>query len=61
MNAYDLFNNLTNVATHRITDENIALRMGLNRLASDMFFKGPDFAAVAPDPFRTVAPANLEA
>ena len=61
VNAYDLFNNLTNVATHRVTDESIAFRMELNRLASDMFFKGPDFAAVAPDPFRTVAPANLEA
>jgi hypothetical protein len=61
VNAYDLFNNLTNVATHRVTDETLAFRMELNRLASDMFFKGPDFAAVAPDPFRTVAPANLEA
>jgi hypothetical protein len=61
VNAYDLFNNLTNVATHHITDENIALRMELNRLASDLFFKGPDFAAVAPDPFRSVEPANLSA
>jgi len=61
VNAYDLFNNLTNVATHHVTDENIAFRMELNRLASDLFFKGPDFAAVAPDPFRDVAPANLEA
>jgi len=61
VNAYDLFNNLTNVATHRVTDESIAFRMELNRLASDMFFKGPDFAAVAPDPFRAVAPANLDA
>lgn len=61
VNAYDLFNNLTNVATHRVSDQDIALRMELNRLASDMFFTGPDFAAVAPDPFRSVAPANLEA
>ena len=61
INAYDLFNNLTNVATHRVSDQDIALRMELNRLASDMFFTGPDFAAVAPDPFRSVAPANLEA
>jgi hypothetical protein len=51
VNAYDLFNNLTNVASHRITDENIGHRMSINRLASDMFFTGPDFAAVAPNPF----------
>jgi hypothetical protein len=61
VNAYDLFNNLTNIATHHVTDENIAFRMELNRLASDLFFKGPDFAAVAPDPFRNVTPANLQA
>ena len=62
INAYDLFNNLTNVATHHIqSDTNIAFRMELNRLASEMFFKGPDFAAVAPDPFREVVSANLEA
>jgi len=61
VNAYDLFNRVTNVATHSVTDENIAFRMELNRLASEMFFKGPDFSAVAPDPFRDVAPANLEA
>jgi len=61
VNAYDLFNRITNVATHSVTDENIAFRMELNRLASEMFFKGPDFSAIAPDPFREVASANLEA
>ena len=61
VNAYDLFNRVTNVATHSVNDQNIAFRMELNRLASEMFFKGPDFSAVAPDPFREVAPANLEA
>jgi len=61
VNAYDLFNRITNVATHSVTDENVAFRMELNRLASELFFKGPDFASVAPDPFREVAPANLDA
>ena len=52
VNAYDLFNNLTNVASHRIDASNIGHRMQINRLASDMFFSGPDFAAVAPNPFQ---------
>jgi hypothetical protein len=51
INAYDLFNTLTHVATHNITDQDIAMRMELNRLASDLFFKGPDFASIAPNPF----------
>lgn len=62
VNSYDLFNNLTNIASHRMeTDEQIATRMEINRLASDMFFTGPDFATLAPDPFRDLAPANLQA
>ena len=61
INAYDLFNKITNVATHSTADRDVAFRMELNRLASELFFKGPDFASVAPDPFREVAPANLQA
>jgi len=61
VNAYDLFNKITNVATHSVSDKDVAFRMELNRLASELFFKGPDFASVAPDPFREVAPANLVA
>ena len=62
MNSYDLFNNLTNIASHRLSDQEIATRMEINRLASDLFFNGPDFKAMAPDPFRNpVIPANLEA
>jgi hypothetical protein len=52
VNAYDLFNTLTHVATHTVKDEDIAMRMELNRLASDLFFKGPDFASIAPNPFE---------
>ena len=61
VNSYDLFNTLTHTATHSSADVEIATRMELNRLASDMFFSGPDFSALAPDPFRVVAQANLEA
>jgi hypothetical protein len=52
VNAYDLFNTLTHVATHNVKDEDIAMRIELNRLASDLFFKGPDFASIAPNPFQ---------
>jgi hypothetical protein len=52
VNSYDLFNTLTHVATHNVTDADIATRMELNRLASDLFFKGPDFALIAPNPFE---------
>jgi hypothetical protein len=55
VNAYDLFNVLTHVATHSVTDQDIAMRMELNRLASDLFFKGPDFASIAPNPFVVAA------
>jgi hypothetical protein len=62
VNSYDLFNNLTNIASHRlVSDEDIATRMEINRLASEMFFNGPDFKSMAPDPFKMVMPANLEA
>lgn len=63
VNSYDLFNSLTNIASHRlVSDEDIATRMEINRLASDLFFTGPDFKSMAPDPFRNpVAAANLEA
>jgi hypothetical protein len=54
VNAYDLFNTLTHTATHTVKDEDIAMRMELNRLASDLFFKGPDFASIAPNPFAHV-------
>lgn len=62
VNSYDVFNRLTNVASHRLTDREVAERMELNRLASDLFFKGPDFKAVAPDPFKKdLATATLDA
>jgi len=62
VNSYDLFNNLTHIASHRLTEDTASARIELNRLASELFFTGPDFKAIAPDPFRhSVAPANLEA
>lgn len=62
VNSYDVFNRLTNVATHRLTDQDIAMRMEINRLASGLFFNGPDFQAVAPDPFKKdLAAATLDA
>ena len=54
VNAYDLFNTLTHTATHTVKDQDVAMRMELNRLASDLFFKGPDFASIAPNPFQHV-------
>jgi hypothetical protein len=53
INSYDLFNQLTHTATHKLTDEEIATRMEINRLASDLFFSGPDLASMAPNPFLT--------
>jgi len=62
VNSYDVFNRLTNVATHRLSDQDIAMRMEINRLASGLFFNGPDFQAVAPDPFKKdLASATLDA
>jgi len=60
INSYDFFNNLTHAATHTLSDTEIATRMEINRLASDMFFTGPDFSAMAPDPFREVASYTTE-
>ena len=60
VNSYDFFNNLTHAATHTLSDTDIATRMELNRLASDMFFSGPDFSTMAPDPYREVASYTTE-
>jgi hypothetical protein len=62
VNSYDVFNRLTNVASHRLTDREIATRMEINRLASDLFFTGPDFKTMAPDPFKmNLATPTLDA
>lgn len=50
VNAYEFFNRLTHAASHqpRLKD---STRMSLNALASGLFFKGPDLAFQAPNPF----------
>lgn len=49
INAYDFFNRLTHAISHNnLTPQT---RMALNHQASEMIFKGPDFAFQAPDPF----------
>lgn len=50
VNGYDLFNLLTHAATHKATLP-INTRTSLNALASELFFKGPDLAFQAPNPF----------
>lgn len=49
VNAYEFFNRLT----HAVSHNNLLpqTRMALNHQASEMMFKGPDFAFRAPDPF----------
>lgn len=49
INAYDFFNRLTHAISHNNLQPQT--RMVLNRQASDLMFKGPDFAYQAPDPF----------
>lgn len=49
INAYDLFNSITHCSSHqKITD---VTRVDLNTVASELFFKGPDFSYKAHDPF----------
>lgn len=49
INAYDLFNSITHCSSHqKVTD---ITRVELNTIASELFFKGPDFSYKAPDPF----------
>jgi hypothetical protein len=49
INSYEFFNNITHCITHqRLKDE---IRLELNFIASEIFFKGPDFSYHAPDPF----------
>jgi len=49
INAYDFFNRLTHCISHNnLTPQT---RMILNNQASEMLFRGPDFAFQAPDPF----------
>lgn len=50
VNGYDFFNRLTHAATHKATLP-FPTRTALNALASEMFFKGPDMAFQAPNPF----------
>lgn len=50
VNGYDLFNHLTHAASHNPTLP-MNTRTALNALASEMFFKGPDLAFQAPNPF----------
>ena len=49
INAYDFFNRLTHATSHNYLTP--GTRMALNAQASEMLFKGPDFAFQAPDPF----------
>jgi hypothetical protein len=49
VNAYDFFNRLTHCTSHASIDD--TTRLQLNHGASEIFFKGPDFAYRAPDPF----------
>jgi len=49
INAYDFFNRLTHCTSHN--ELSPSTRMALNNQASEMLFKGPDFAFQAPDPF----------
>jgi hypothetical protein len=49
VNAYDFFNRLTHCTSHASLDD--ITRLQLNHGASEIFFKGPDFAYRAPDPF----------
>lgn len=49
VNGYDFFNSLTHCTSHQAIDD--YTRMKLNHLASQMFFKGPDLALQAPNPF----------
>jgi hypothetical protein len=50
VNSYDLFNRLTHAATHKATLP-VSTKTALNALASELFFKGPDIAFQAPNPF----------
>jgi hypothetical protein len=50
VNGYDLFNRLTHAATHKATLP-MSTKTALNALASELFFKGPDIAFQAPNPF----------
>lgn len=50
VNAYEFFNRLTHAATHQPRLQG-STRMALNALASSLFFKGPDLAFQAPNPF----------
>jgi hypothetical protein len=49
INAYDFFNRITHCTSH--SELNDTTRLQLNNIASELFFKGPDFAYKAPDPF----------
>ena len=50
VNGYDLFNRLTHAATHKASLP-MNTKTALNALASELFFKGPDLAFQAPNPF----------
>jgi hypothetical protein len=50
VNGYDLFNRLTHAATHKAALP-MNMKTALNALASELFFKGPDIAFQAPNPF----------
>jgi hypothetical protein len=52
VNGYDFFNKITHCISHQ--DLRDTTRMQLNALASTMFFKGPDRAFQAPDPFTVL-------
>lgn len=49
VNAYDFFNRITHCTSHQQIND--VTRLQLNHAASEIFFKGPDFAYRAPDPF----------
>lgn len=50
VNGYDLFNRLTHAATHQAALP-MSTKTALNAMASELFFKGPDLAFQAPNPF----------
>jgi hypothetical protein len=50
INGYELFNRLTHAASHQAALP-MNTKTALNAMASELFFKGPDLAFQAPNPF----------
>jgi hypothetical protein len=52
INAYDLLNSITHCSSHQKVSD--ITRVELNTVASELFFKGPDFSYRAHDPFTSI-------